>query len=86
MKLYRINRNREIVESGDCDLPRALQVLQECYDRGLKTYVAGEEAISETSFGLQTHSGSSRLHTAESGAVRGRVQHLCMSMTRRPDR
>src|SRR6267142_1722759 len=38
MKLYRINRNREIVESGDCDLPRALQVLQECYDRGLKKY------------------------------------------------
>ena len=30
-----------------------LQALQECYDRGLKTYVAGEEAISETTFGLQ---------------------------------
>ena len=38
MKLYRINRNLEIVEPGDCDLPHALQVLQECYDRGLKTY------------------------------------------------
>jgi hypothetical protein len=54
MKLYRLNRNLELVDSGDCDLPRALQVLHECYDRGLKKYAAGEEAISETSFGLQT--------------------------------
>ena len=54
MKLYRFDRSLHIVESGDCDLPRALQILRECYDRGLKTYNSAEEAISETNLGLQS--------------------------------
>jgi hypothetical protein len=28
-------------------------MLRDCYERGLKSYVSGEEAISETSFGLK---------------------------------
>jgi hypothetical protein len=28
-------------------------MLRDCYERGLKSYVSGEEAISETSFGLR---------------------------------
>jgi len=53
VKLYRFDRNLDLVESGSCDLVRALQMLRECHDRGLKSYVGGEEAISETSFGLR---------------------------------
>lgn len=52
MKLYRKDRNLKTVECGDCELTGALQMLKECYDRGLKTYITGEEAISETCFGL----------------------------------
>jgi len=54
MKLYRFDRNLKIVECGDCELPEALQMLKECSSRGLKSYINGEDAISETSFGLYT--------------------------------
>ena len=53
VRLYRFDRNLRPVELGTCDVARALQMLRECYERGLKSYVNGEEAISETSFGLQ---------------------------------
>ena|SRR6187431_2967536 len=54
MELYRFDRKLNIVECGDSDLPRALQMLQECYARGFNIYTSGEDAISETSFGLHT--------------------------------
>jgi len=54
MKMYRKDLNLATVECGDCDLPGALRMLKECYERGLKDYPSGEEAIAETSFGLYT--------------------------------
>ena len=53
MKIYGWSaKNLSVVERGECDLDLALETLRGCYQRGFLRYETGEQAMSETSFGL----------------------------------
>ena len=50
--LYRFNSDLQTVEQGECDCNMALKTLEQCDQNSLRTYKSGEEAITDTSFGL----------------------------------
>ena len=52
MNLYRFDGDLHILDKGENDCAAALEVYEDCYENGLKSYGSGEEAMSSTSLGL----------------------------------
>ncbi len=49
---YQYDRDLKTVDLGQCDVDRALAILDERYANGLRAYEYGEDALVATSFGL----------------------------------